>query len=521
MSRPRKTKPVAAGNVARITDSVRHAPNPIPSLTPANLAAYLDSFRRGYLRDTAILWDSIQWRDDRVAADCGKRHKSIARYGYTVQCADGQDAESPAVSAQIDAVKFCLENLTSRDALDASVRGGLSGLVRQQMRAVGFQWQVHELVWRPLPGGLTVESIACPLWWFERTTGALRYLPQDLMIDGVPLEADGWMVTRGDGLMAATCVLYLLKRMSLTDWAAYNGRVGPGIHGKTSAQPGSDAWNQLEDAVDNFGFDLKVVTQDGVTITPIEMALKGTLPWPEMYAAMTKAISVLWRGGNLSTDSAGGPDQSGVTLQGAEKDLLEQDDAEMVSDAINDYIVTPLIRYRFGVEPLVWVEWNTGAKPDQKQQLDVDRFLAERGWPFSVEDLAERYDRSPPAAGATILVPPVSPMTSVAINSSPAADPQQETESARRAIVAAAVNQTAAAQADMLAAWLADLEAAIAGLAPEAALDAMEAAIRAMPATLLTRANVERLARIAEGAQGASMVNVMLATLEPEAARAN
>jgi hypothetical protein len=147
--------------------------------------------------------------------------------------------------------------------------------------------------------------------------------------------------------------------------------------------------------------------------------------------------------------------------------------------------------------------------------------LAERGWPFSVEDLAERYDRSPPAAGATILVPPVSPMTSVAINSSPAADPQQETESARRAIVAAAVNQTAAAQADMLAAWLADLEAAIAGLAPEAALDAMEAAIRAMPATLLTRSNVERLARIAEGAQGASMVNVMLATLEPEAARAN
>lgn len=400
-----KTKPTAT-SAARVTDAIRFAPNPLPQLTPKNLAAYLDSFARGYLRDTAILWDAIERRDDRVLADSVKRRKSIGRYGYRVVACDGQDPRDPKVARHIAAIKFALENLTARDALDGSVVGGMSTLIRQMMCAVGFGWQVNEVVWRKTPNGLTCDTIAMPLWWFERLTGCLRYLPADLAIEGVPLEDDGWLVTKGDCLMAPTSVLYLLKRMALTDWSLYNGRVGPGIHGTTSAARGSADWTALEDAVENFSFDLSMVTGSGVKIEPIEMALKGTLPWPGMYEAMTKAITVLWRGGNLMTDSSGGPDQSGVTLQGSEASLLEQDDAEMVSDAINDGIVEPLILYRFGEAPLAWVEWNTGTKPNAANEIAKDDALARRGWQFTVEDLAERYDRTPPQPGQTILVPP-------------------------------------------------------------------------------------------------------------------
>jgi phage gp29-like protein len=421
MSKPKKTQPLGLA-VSRVADAIRYAPNPLPQLTPQNLAAYLDSFSRGYLRETALLWHAIQWRDDRVGADSAKRHKSIARYNWQVVPAAGADPAEPAVGRHIEAIKYALENCTARDALDASVRGGAALLARQMMRAVGFQWQVHELVWQPSPAGLTFEATAMPLWWFERTTGALRFLPHDLALEGLPLEPDGWLVTRGDGLMAATALLYLLKRMALSDWALYNGRVGPGIHGQTAAAAGSPEWTALEDAVDNFGFDLKIVTQDGVTITPIEMALKGALPWPEMYNAMLKAITVLWRGGNLLSDSAGAQPgaapQTGVTLQGAEAALLEQDDAEMLSDALNDYIVAPLIRYRFGAGPLAWVEWQTSAKPDQKAEIETDRFLAERGWPFALEDLAERYGRTPPAEGQTVLAPP-QPALPAAANAAP------------------------------------------------------------------------------------------------------
>jgi len=405
VSKGLKTKPIDYG-ASRVERAIRFAPNPLPTLSPNNLAAYLDSFKRGYLRDTAILWNEIQWRDDRVGSDSNKRHKSIARYGYSLVAAKGQDPKSPAVKRHMDAIKFCLDNLTASDVLDSSVHGGMSTLVRQMQKAVGFQWQAHELVWRPLKDGLTVETIALPLWWFERLTGALRFLPMDLMLIGEPLEENGWMITRGDGLMAATCVLYLLKRMALTDWTLYNGRVGPGIHGKTTAAIGSEQWRNLEDAVDHFNFDLKIVTQSGVEINPIEMALKGTLPWPQMYEAMTKAITVLWRGGNLMTDGNGTPNQSGVTLQSSEALILEQDDSEMISDSLNDGIVLPLCRYRFDEEPLAWVQWRTGAEHNIKAEIEKDDALARRGWQFTVEDLSERYQRMAPQPGQTILAPP-------------------------------------------------------------------------------------------------------------------
>lgn len=502
----------------RVADAIRYAPNPLPQLTPANLAAYLDSFARGYMRDTAILWNQIQWRDDRVAADCGKRHKSIARYGYKVEPADGAVSQSSkrAVQRQVDAITYCLENLTARDVLDGSVRGGVSMLCRQQMRAIGMQYQVHELVWRKAADGITVDATAMPLWWFERTIGRLRFLQQDLAIEGVDLEEDGWMVTRGDGIMAPTCVLFLFKRMSLTDWALYNGRVGPGIHGKTTAAKDSDAWRDLEDAVDNFDFDLKIVTGDGVTISPIEMGLKGTLPWPELYSAMMKAITILWRGGNLMTDSAGpaGGEQKGVSLQGSESVLLEQDDSETVSDAINDYIVAPLIRYRFNEEPLAWVKWNTSPQTNLAAERANDEFLSGQGFPFTLEDLAERYGRRLPDVDETPAVPRASAIGQPVPAANADADPERDAASA--ALVATAVDQTLAVRAGLLQPWLDRLQALAGQDLPEARfLDAVEAMIRELPAELLTRDNLAVLAQPLEGLLGAAVVNAISADLKP------
>lgn len=524
MSKPKKTVATAI-DATRITNSVRFAPNPLPQLTPRNLANYLDSFAKGYLRDTAILWDAIQRRDDRVASDSLKRCKGIARYGYTIEYADGVDPQSPAAKRHSDAIKFALENLTAGDVLERDIRGGVTMLCRQMLRAVGNQYQVHELVWKVLPGGITLDATAMPLWWFERTTGELRFLAQDLAIEGLPLEPEGWMLTRGDGLMAATSMLYLLKRMSLTDWALYNGRVGPGIHAKTPASKGSDEWKDVEDAVNNFDFDLKIVTGDGVSIDPIEMALKGTLPWPELYKAMQTAITILWRGGNLLSDSGGTPDQTGVTLQGAERDSLEQDDAEAVSDALNDYIVTPVIRYRFDEDPLAWVKWNTGAKPNLAPDLATDKQLYEMQYPLTQEYLAEKYGRPLPQKGQTVLARPApiapgaSPFSAAnAVSPSPSLPvPASSLESARRQIVAAAIDESAAAEAAIISNWFASLQT-IADTAKTESdfLTAIEDLVRKMPTALLTNENIARLAAPLEGAIGATILNTIATAKRPD-----
>jgi phage gp29-like protein len=402
MKRIAKNNGRAAASSARAANSIMMAPNPIPQLSPETLSRYIDGWERGYLREPSLLFKAIETRDDRVLSVSEKRYKSISRYGYDVVISEGHEDEARA-EQHADAIRFCLDNLTATNAIKRDERGGFRTLVRQQCEAVGFSWSVHDIAWQPSREGITATFMHMPLYWFEHTTGQLRFLETDFQLYGRDLEPGAWMVTCGRGIHVATAIAYLFKRMSMMDWVIYCGRVGPGIHAKTSAQKDSPDWKSLEEAVGNFGIDLKMVTADGVTINPIEMALKGTLPWPEMVKLMNMSIDVLWRGGNLSSEA--GKDQSGVMIQGEEKDTLEQDDAEMCSDAINEYIVGPLIEQQFAEQPLAWVSVKTGAKPDQAGMLQVDGFLAQQGFPFTAQDMARRYERELPEDGEEILRP--------------------------------------------------------------------------------------------------------------------
>lgn len=397
-----KPSPRAEASRARAANSIMMAPNPIPQLTPSSLSRYLDGFSRGYLREPALLFGAIETRDDRVLSVSEKRYKSISRYGYDVTTANGFEKD-PRAELHSKAISYCLDNMTATNAIKRNERGGFRTLVRQQCEAVGYGWASHDLAWQPGRDGITLTATHMPLYWFEHTTGELRFLDSDFQLYGRDLDDGEWMVTCGRGIHQATAIAYLFKRMSMADWVIYCGRVGPGIHAKTSAPKGSPDWAALEDAVANFSIDLKMVTAEGVTMNPIEMALKGTLPWPEMVKLMNMSIDVLWRGGNLSTEAGG--DQSGVMIQGSEKDALEQDDAEMCSDAINNYIVMPLIKQQFNERPLAWVKVKTGAKPDQKSMIEVDRFLSDSGFPLVADDLARRYERDLPEEGQEPLMP--------------------------------------------------------------------------------------------------------------------
>ena len=402
MKKVRDINAAAALVADRAKASIMTAANPIPQLNPQNLARYIDGYERGYLREPALLFAAIETRDDRIVSVTEKRYKSVSRFGYDINIVEGKEEDELAQQHE-DAIRICLENMTATRATKRDERGGFRTLVRQMCEAVGYGWAVHDLAWVPCRESYTLVATQMPLYWFEHTTGKLRYLESDYQMYGRDLEPGAWMVTTGRALHIATATAYLLKRMSLHDWVIYCGRVGPGIHAQSTAQKDSPDWTSLEEAVANFGIDLKMVTASGVEIKPIEMALKGTLPWPEMVNLMNMAIDVMWRGGNLSTQA--GKDQAGVMIQGEEKDTLEQDDAAMCSDAINEYIVTPLIQMMFGTKPLAWVSVKTGARPDQKGMLEVDKGLMEMGFPFSAEDIATRYERQLPEEGEAVLMP--------------------------------------------------------------------------------------------------------------------
>lgn len=172
----------------------------------------------------------------------------------------------------------------------------------------------------------------------------------------------------------------------------------PGIHAETDATPGSKEWKEMVSAVRNFINDWSVVTTAGTKFNLVEAkGGTGNLPHTALIEDMNRAMVMLWRGADLGTMSKGG-DSSGASLQGDETDVLEQDDAEWITETLNVNVDRPLIDFTFGEDApsLAYVSILTKDRQNVDQELKVDQFLQGIGFPISLQGLSERYGRPIP-----------------------------------------------------------------------------------------------------------------------------
>ncbi len=381
----------------RIQRFIKSRFNPIRSLTPEWLAAMIDSFDAGYLREFALMSDAIERRDDILAAVAPKRKKAIARNGYEIVTTEK--------SAKADAHKQTLEHfyghITAVNAISENERGGLKLLVRQMGDAIGKKYAVHEIVWKPGAKGLTAEFRFAPLWFFENRTGKLRYLPQEGAIEGIDLDPDNWMITVGDGLMLPCAIAYMFKHLPLKDWLIYCERFGMPIPiGETNAPEDSPEWSAMLSAVESIMAGAAAVKNVGENITLLETKGTGELPHPVLVERMDRAMSAMWRGSDLSTMSRGGQGQqrsTGASVQGEESEILEVDDTEMISETLNIQVTRSVIRYEHGDdEPLAYIKVLTTRKLDLQNEILVDQFLRDSGFPLDFQSVSERYGRPIP-----------------------------------------------------------------------------------------------------------------------------
>lgn len=345
----------------RVAVMMRSRFNPIRGLTPELLSQQLDSFRAGYLRAFAMTADAIEERDDVIQSVAPKRRKAVARCDWQVIAMD----DSREAKRHKEALDYFYNNVSCANAMDLNERGGFKLLVRQMMDAVGKKYAAHEIVWKPEPGRITAEFRFVPLWFFENTTGKLRFLQSDTALTGRDLEPGGWLVTVGDGIMVACSVAYIFKHLPLKDWLLYSERFGmPGIKGKTTAAPGSDEWKRMIVAVESFAADYACVMSAADDIEALDLKGSGETPYPKLVERMDRAMATLWRGADLSTISKG--DGNGASLQGDESDLIEQDDAEMISETLNTQVDPQVIRALFGegVKPLAYIRLLTETAGD-------------------------------------------------------------------------------------------------------------------------------------------------------------
>jgi phage gp29-like protein len=377
--------------------------NPIRGLTAEILASRIDYFEAGYLGPFARLMAAIKRRDDVMKTVAPKREKAPGRRKWEILI-DSSIPEAQQAEAQKhkEALEYFYNNLTATDALDLNQRGGVRLLVRQIMQAVGYKYAVHHIVWKQTPDGITAELIYCPLWFFENRTGKLRYLKDEFAFDGEEMLEGEWMVAvEQDYLMEACAVAYIYKSLPLKDWLIFSQDYAkPVVEGITDAPEGSKEWNTLKAAVDALAADLRLVRSRSAEIKLTELSASANHPHPPLVERMDRALASIWRGADLSTISAGSGDGSGASLQGDEKDLLEEDDASFASETCNDSLDTKVIEYTFGpgTKPLAYFKIIVPPKKDITQEIATDTFLRDSGAPLGMKATLERYGRQLPDA---------------------------------------------------------------------------------------------------------------------------
>ena len=380
--------------------------NPIRGLTPARLASALDAFERGELRQAALIWQKIMERDDQVKTCAPKRTRKVTGLSWEVLPLD----DSPEAAAHAEALTHFYDNLRTVDGLDENVRGGMRLLVKQLMSAVALRYACFEIVWQP-GAALSAELKFLPLQFFENTTGRLRFLRTDADPYGVELDeffgAGNWMVAHGDGVMSACSVAWMFKNMPLKAWVTYCEKYGiPGLHAKTPAQKGSEEWQALVAALNGFGEDLALVTNEGASIAPLAQPSAGAQPHPALVDRMDRAISRLWFGGDLATMSQQG-EAAGSNPQSDDLSALQEDDAAMITDTFQEYLDRAVIRQLFGVEqPLAYFQLKLPARTNVERDLRVDETLVRLGVPVGIKSLQQRYGRPAPESGDRLATVP-------------------------------------------------------------------------------------------------------------------
>lgn len=373
-------------------------------LTPSMLGMALDAFDAGDMGQAAMLWHTMARRDDVIASVKSKREKAVSRRDWQILVSE----ESTQATAHQEALQSFWNNVSAVDALNRNDRGGISKLIRQMMQAQSYGFQGHHLVWQPSRNELTCTFEAAPLWFFENRTGEFRFRPTGMEYSGDEMKPEEWLVTCGDPLMIAGSIAYLCKRNSLADWMVFSEKFGiPGVLGKTSQAQDSAGGEAMQAAVEAFSSEWEAVLfgddQTG-SISLIEAKGGSTLPFPALIERVDRRLSALWRGADLSSMSSGQGEGTGATLQGEEADIIEADDALLISETLNE-IERRVIAWHFGVKtkPLAYFRLNTPQREDLKLLLEAVTLLVDSGAEIAVSSLLERFNIEQAKPGEDVL----------------------------------------------------------------------------------------------------------------------
>lgn len=345
------------------------------ALDPAQLGGFFRAFERGEFSTCVKYFESALKYDSHLKSVSDKRFGDVSSRAWEVQFIEGTCEDDADAARQYSVVKDFFDFLRFSTAQRRDMHQSVAALVEWLMTAVYFGYSVCAADYKPaftVDGLPTYHAHFCgaDLSFFEARERELRICKD--------YDYSGEALTRGTGewvvgvygkppLVFASMVLYMFKVAPFEDWARAVERFGmPFVMLKTPAKKGSADWAAAVDAVRKMGSNFSGVFGRDVDTELHSLAQAGVSPHESLIEYVDRRMSILWRGGDLSTESRAGADVGGVALQGEECSILAAADAAFIEELFDSQIVQPLLKRVFGaaVKQKVYFRFSRGRKID-------------------------------------------------------------------------------------------------------------------------------------------------------------
>lgn len=394
----------------RVKNSILFRFNPVRQASADRLGTELDGFYTGRLT-IARFWEAMQNRDDMIRSSCGKRADAVEQLEWQiVKSENAEDIDQALAEEQVNTLKEFYGNIAVTDVYRQDSNGGVGLLSRQMLDARAKGWAVHEITWKPrVDGTLSAEFRFCPLYWFENTTGKLRFILEDWQTYGVDMKPGEWLITASDNFMESVASLWLYKKELLQAWVRFCARYGmPLPIMKTGAAYGSEDWNKAVEAANSITEDWALVMSDGASLEFPTLDRSGDGTFQALYEDLKRTIVTVILGSDLATISAGSGQGQGASLQQKEDAKRERADASLISETLQRNVDKMVLEYTYGENTPILAKFVLVPSKNQDVQADlaVDKMFTEFGIPLSVSDVRERYGRAEPSTDDDIVTAP-------------------------------------------------------------------------------------------------------------------
>ena len=381
---------------AEISNRMRY--NALYMLDPDVLVRHLSAFAAGDIAGLEHVIEDFENRDDKMKIGAFKMAAAVASKPWEVRIAKGEEDNERARLHKEVLTRFW-NRIEVTDAFCRNRKGGVRLLVKQMMSAESRVYAVHDLVWNVRGDGeLTATFTQIPAWCFENRTGELRYLREPGAYTGEPMRAGEWLVTVGEGVGVTAAILAMSKRLSWNDWLLFSEKCGmPLILGNTGAKENSPAWNALLSAIAAIAPKTGILTDLNSKMQAVQIGgSSGQATYKDLVETVDRAISALYRGGDLATMSSTQGEGTGSDAQDGESELMDGDGCAMVSETLHNQIDRFVIRFTCGdFEPLAGIVINPPAETtDIDREIKIDNHLAALGVKLSKADALQRYGRA-------------------------------------------------------------------------------------------------------------------------------